>query len=286
MKPITLTAAGRSWLLALYIVAAAAVFLYLGFPSETLRGYIGQRLSAGLPGLSVAVGAVRPSLTAGLVLSDVRIAHAQTPVAVLDRVHIHPELWSLLENRTRYVFDGSLGGGGLNGQVEIDAAGAAPNISLNARISGVLIQQIEALSRLYGSRLSGRLDGNFQTTDTGALNGKLTITDGQIELAAPVLAQDRFTFKTVEADLTLQDHSLRVRSGRLRGNELDADLSGSIALDSSRAPGSVNLAGRVTPHHALLARAEGSLPPGFLRRRAGVPFRISGSLEAPGFSLN
>jgi len=111
-----MTAAMRRWLLALYIVIAAAVFLYLGFPSEALRGYIGQQLSASLPGLSVAVGAVRPSLTAGLVLSQVRISHAQTPVAVLDQVRIQPDLWSLIGDRPGYAFTGSLGGGGISAE--------------------------------------------------------------------------------------------------------------------------------------------------------------------------
>ena len=281
-----MTAAMRRWLLAVYIVVAAAVFLYLGFPSEALRGYIGQQLSAGLPGLSVAVGGVRPSLTAGLVLSQVRISHAQTPVAIFEQVRIQPELGSLFGERSGYAFNGALGGGDISGRIEVDASGSAPKIGLNARIAGVLIQQVETLKGLYGGRLSGRLDGNFQTADTGALNGKLTITDGQVELAAPVLAQTRFMFKTVEADLALQNRSLRVRNGRLRGSELDAELSGTIALDPPQAPDAVNLVGRVTPHHAFLARAEGSLPPGLLRRRAGIPFRISGPLDAPGFSLN
>lgn len=281
-----MTPALRRALLALYILAAAAAFLYAGFPSEALRAYVAQRLNAGLPGLSVEIGAVRPSLPAGLMLSEVRISYAQTPVAVLGQVRIQPELLSVFQERTGYAFGGSLGGGDISGRAEIDAAGPTPKVSVSARITGAQIQQVDALSGLYGSRLSGRLDGNFQTTEAGALNGRLTIADGQVELAAPLLSQNRFTFKSVEADLVLQNRSLLVRSGRLRGNELDADLSGSVALGSTQAPGAMNLTGRVTPHHAFLARAEGGIPPGLLRRRAAIPFRISGPLDAPSVSLN
>lgn len=281
-----MTAALRRTLLILYIVVVGAVFLYIEFPSEALRAYAGQRLSACLPGLSVGIGAVRPSLTAGLVLADVRISHAQKPVAVLDRVSIQPELLSLLQARTGYAFSASLGGGEITGRAEVEDAGPAPKLSMNARIGGILIQQLEGLRGIYGSRLSGRLDGRLQATEAGALNGKLTITDGQIELAAPVLAQSRFTFRTVDADLTLQNRNLLLRNGRLKGNELDAEVSGTIALDQPQAAGAMNLTGRVTPHHAFLARAEGSVPPGLLRRRAAIPFRISGPLDAPGFSLN
>jgi type II secretion system protein N len=157
---------------------------------------------------------------------------------------------------------------------------------MNARIGGIQLQQIPGLRGLYGSSLSGSLDGNLSANEAGTLTGKLTITDGQIELAAPILDQSRFTFRTVDADLTMQNRSLLLRNGRLKGNELDAEIAGSIALDRPPGANALNLSGRVTPHHAFLARAEGSIPAGLLRRRAGIPFRISGPLDAPGFSLN
>jgi type II secretion system protein N len=286
VKTIRMTPAIRRTLLALYIMAAAAVFLYMGFPSDAVRSHVSHRLSAGLPGLSIGIGMLRPTLTAGLELTDVRIAYAQNPVAAFDRVRIQPDLLSLFQTHTGYSFTGSLGGGEITGRAEVDAAGPAPKVSVNARIDGVLIQQVDRLRNLYGHRLSGRLDGQLNTTAGGALNGKLTLTDGQIELASPLMAQSRFTFRTVEADLTLQNRSLLLRSGRLKGNELDADVSGTITLDPPQAANAMNLSGRVTPHHALLSRAEGTIPAGLLRRRAAIPFRISGSIDAPGFSLN
>jgi type II secretion system protein N len=276
----------RNTLLILYIAVVAAVFLYLEFPSEALRSHVSHRLSANLPGLSVAIAAVRPSLTAGLELRDVRIDYAQSPLAAFERVHIRPELLSLFKDHTAYAFTGMLGGGEIAGRAEVDSALPGSKISMTARIDGILIQHVDRLRSLYGSRLSGRLDGHLNTTEAGALNGKLTITDGQIELAEPLLSQNRFTFRTVTADLTLQNRRLVLRSGRLKGNELDADVSGTISLDQPQAASAVNLNGRVTPHHALLSRVEGSIAPGLLRRRAGIPFRISGPLDAPGFSLN
>jgi type II secretion system protein N len=276
----------RRALLAIYIFVAAAVFLYLGFPTEALRTVIGHRLSAGLAGLTVAVGAVRPSLSAGLVLKDVRISQAQRLLAVFDQMHIQPELLSWLQPRSGYSFRGSLGNGEVSGRAELDDAAPTPKVSLSARLNGIMIQQVDGLRGLYGSRLAGRLDGTLNTTEAGALTGKLTITEAQVDLPAPILAQDRFTFRTVEADVSLQNRSLLLRNGRLRGNELDADVSGTVVLDQPQAANALNLSGRVTPHHAFLARMEGSIPAGLLRRRAAIPFRVNGPLEAPGFSLN
>ena len=68
---------------------------------------------------------------------------------------------------------------------------------------------------------------------------------------------------------------------------MDAEVSGTIvAGPAAGRAGRVNLSGRVTPHPAFLAKTEGSLPPSLLRRRTAIPFRVSGPLDAPGFSLN
>ncbi|MGE5256718.1 MAG: type II secretion system protein GspN [Hyphomicrobiales bacterium] len=274
-------------LLAIYLAAAALVFLYVGFPSEALRTHVAYRMSASLPGLTLAVAEVRPSLVpVGITLRDVRISHADRPLAVIDRLRLQPDLTSLLRSKTSYGFEGAIGSGDITGRAEVDSTGPQPKVSLNARFGGILLQQLPGLRGLYGSRLAGRLDGTIAVNEAGALTGKLTVTDGQVELAAPVLDQQNFTFRTIEADITLQNRSLLLRNGRLRGNELDAEISGTVALDQPQGAGALNLSGRVTPHPAFMARAEGSLPANLLRRRAAFPFRVSGPLDSPGFSLN
>jgi type II secretion system protein N len=281
-----LSPTARRALTAAYLVLATAVFLVIGFPSEALRAYAARRLSAALPGLEVAVGDVRPSLPAGVALKGVRIAHGGRPLAVVDELTVHPELLTLLQSTTVYRLEGSLGGGALSGRAEVDSAGATPKTRMTAQVGGVQLQQLPALRDVYGSRLSGRMDGNLALTDAGALTGKLSASELQVELPMPVLAQTRFAFRSAEADIALQNRNLHVRNGRLRGTELDAEISGTISLDPLQAARGVNLVGRVTPHPAFMAKAEGSLPAGLLRRRAAIPFRVSGPLDAPGFSLN
>jgi type II secretion system protein N len=281
-----LSPAARRALTAAYLVLATAVFLVLSFPSEALRAYAARRLSAALPGLEVAVGDVRPSLPAGVALKGVRIAHGGRPLAVVDELTVHPELLTLLQSTTVYRLEGSLGGGAFSGRMEVDSAGATPKTRMTAQLGGVQLQQLPALRDVYGSRLSGRMDGNLALTDAGALSGKLSASEVQVELPMPVLAQTRFAFRSADADIALQNRNLLVRNGRLRGTELDADVSGTISLDPLQAARGVNLVGRVTPHPAFMAKAEGSLPAGLLRRRAAIPFRVSGPLDAPGFSLN
>jgi type II secretion system protein N len=281
-----MTATRRRLLLAVYILAAALVFLYLGFPSQSLRRYAADRLSAALPGLEVAVGDVRPSLPAGVVLRDVRIRRGETAIAAVERLAIQPDLLALLQTRKGYAFSGSAGGGTISGKAEIDSAATPPKTRMSARIEGVLLQQLPELRGPYGSRLNGRLEGSFSMSDSGPLTGTVSVREAVIELAAPLFGQKEFSFRTADADISVQGRNLVLRSIRLRGSELDAEASGTIALGQTPGDGALSLSGRLTPHHGFLARAEAGLPPGLLRRRAAIPFRVSGPLEAPAFSLN
>jgi type II secretion system protein N len=276
----------RRTLLALYLVLMTVVFLVLGFPSEALRTHAARRLSAMMPGLAVTVADVRPALPAAIELQGVRIAHADRPLAVIDQLTVRPELLTLLQSKSVYRFEGSAGGGEISGRTEVDSAGSTPKVRMTAQVGGLQLQQVPAMRDLYGGRLSGRMDGSITLTDAGALTGKLSVSDAQVELPAPVFDQTRFSFRTADADLLLQNRSLLVRNGRLRGTELDADISGTISLDPQQAARAVNLVGRVTPHPAFVAKTEGSLPANLLRRRGALPFRVSGPLDGPGFSLN
>jgi type II secretion system protein N len=281
-----MTATTRRLLMALYIIAVALALLYLRFPSEALRTFVAHRLSGSLPGMSIAVEDVRPSLPAAVVLHGVRISSEGQTLAVIDRLRINPDLLSLLQDKSNYELSGAFGGGEITGTAEVDSASPVPKISASAQVNGVLLQQLAGLRGLYGSKLSGRLDGNITVSPTGTLTGKFTVTEAKVELAAPVFNQKDFTFKTFDAVIALQNRNVTLRNGRLRGNEVDAEVSGTIALAQPQGSNAMNLMGRLNPHPAFLARAEAGLPPNLLRRRTGIPFKVSGPLDSPGFSLN
>lgn len=281
-----MTATKWRWLLVLYIVVAALVFLYVRFPSETLRTYAAHRLSAGLPGLSVAVENVRPALFAGIELQGVNVSRGNQPLVVIDRLRIHPDWLSLLQTQTSYEISGSAGGGQIAGRMAIDSSSPNPRIVGNCQISGILLQQLTDWRGPYGSKLSGQLDGNLTLGGVGMLTGKFTVSNAKIELASPVFDQKDFSFRTADANISLQNQMLMLRNGRLKGTELDAEVSGTIDLGQPQGDNALNLSGRLTPHPAFISRAEASIPPNLMRRRTGIPFKIRGTMDAPGFSLN
>lgn len=281
-----MSAAARRFWVGAYLLAVLLVCLVLGFPSEALRAHVANRLSAGLPGLTVSIQEIRPALPPGAELRGVSVSRMGTPLLVLDRLKINPELLSLVREVTRYRFEGATAEGEISGTAQVDAGKEPHGVRMQAQWAGVLLQKLPLLQEIHGSRVSGRMEGSLAVNDQGNLTGKLRAVDSQVELARPLFEQKTFSFKSFDADLTLQNQTLLLRNGRLRGNELDADLSGTIALGASEGAGTLNLSGRVTPHHAFMAKVEGSLPANLLRRRSAISFKINGPLKAPGVSFN
>jgi type II secretion system protein N len=281
-----MSASARRFWIGAYLLGVLLVSLAVGFPSEALRAHIAHRLSASLPGVAVSIEGIRPALPPGAELQGVIVSRAGAPLLRLDRLRITPELLSLVREATHYRIQAAAAGGEINGSAQVEAQKEQLGVRMQLQWAGVLLQNLPALQGIHGSRVSGRMEGNLTLNDQGSLTGKLRVVDSQVELARPLFDQKSFGFRTFDADLSLQNRTLVLRNGRLRGNEMDAELSGTVLLDPSAGAGALNLSGRVTPHHAFMARVEGSLPAGLMRRRAAISLKISGPLDSPAVSFN
>ena len=112
-------------------------------------------------------------------------------------------------------------------------------------------------------KISGDLGGNFDYADTGpnrSLTGKLVLSDFRVELKTPVFNQKSLDFKNIDAELALSNRNLIIKQCNARGNQLDVNIRGSIALTGKPNKNALNLTGSMTPHHVLLAKIEKSLP--------------------------
>lgn len=277
-------------LYAIYIIAITGFFLYYLFPSDTLKTYLTFRLSQGHPDITVTIDRISPVIPAGVNLHDVGIVHQNNALIDLDSLKIMPEILSLFSAKSTVNFKGRVNSGTFSGRAEIDDNSGGQQIKGDGRISGVQILGIPALERLPADNISGVLTGNFTYANTGpnrSMEGKLTLSQCRIELNKPVFNLDSLEFRDINADLILKNDTLTIKRTRAKGNQLDADLTGTIALTGQTA---LNLTVSVTPHHLLLAKIEKTIPMDFLRNKkagkAAISFKVNGTLDEPGFSLN
>jgi len=279
-----------SLLYVVYIIAITGFFLYYLFPSDTLKTYLAYRLSQGNPDITVTIDRVSPVIPPGINLHDVGIVHQNEALIDLDNLKIMPAILSLFSDKSTVNFKGRVNAGTFSGQAEIGDNSGGQEIKCDGKISGIQVQGIPALQRLPAEKISGVANGNFTYASAGpnrSLEGKLTLSQCRIELNNAVFNLKSLEFRDIDTDLMLKNDTLTIKRTSAKGNQMDADLTGTIGLTGKSA---LNLTVSVTPHHLLLAKIEKTLPLDFLRKKkagkAAISFKIDGTLDEPGFSLN
>jgi type II secretion system protein N len=276
-----------------YFIAVTVFFLYFLFPSDAVKDYVVYKISLAIPGGSVTIDRVSPVLPPGIKLHDIGITHGSRALIDIDSLKVTPALLSFFGGKKTARFKGRVNAGTLRGWVQTDSHGGGRAELLEATFSGIQVEKIPALRQLTLHKISGSLDGDFKIAGTGpgrSMTGKLSLSNSRIDFDQPVFDQSSLGFRNIDADLVLNKGTLFIKSCRARGDQLDADISGSIALNRSGRHKALNLKCSVTPHHGLLARLGNSLPAALLQqKRAGntaISFRIRGSVESPEFRLD
>jgi type II secretion system protein N len=277
---------------AVYIICVALIFFYILFPSETVKEYLADQIRQIEPGLTLEIERLRPDLPPGLALYNVSVYHFGQMMAELDHLKIFPDILSLFMAKTHLTFKGNGYGGTLKGRADINKNSVNREITIGADLAGIQVKQLKALSAITTHKISGNLDGTL-TFNTKAprqgLSGDLILTDGQIEFSPPVLNQNLLSFSTIEAELMLNKGSLTIHRCQIEGNQLDADVSGSISFGGRSARKLLNLSGTVRPHATLLTKLGKNIPQLFAGsnlENQGLPFKITGSMDSPQYLFN
>jgi type II secretion system protein N len=276
-----------------YFVGITLFFLYYLFPSDAVKGYVAYRLGRVNPDIDISIARVSPVMPPGIKLHDVGISRDNRTLIDLESVKITPGLLSFFSSRKTARFRGRVHAGSVDGWVEIDSRNDQRTEKIEGTISDVRVQAIPALKHLTPHKISGNLGGDFliaRTGTNGSMTGQLILSECRIVFDQPVIGQPSLGFKNVAADLVLKRGTLVIKKCRARGNDLDADISGTIALNRTSRQNALNLNGSVTPHHGFLAKIENSIPADLLRQKSAggqaILFRIGGTVEIPEFSLN
>jgi type II secretion system protein N len=276
---------------AIYIICAALFFFYTLFPSDAVKEYLADQIRQMHPYLTVKISRVKPAFPPGLKFYRVSVYHLDQTLAGLDDLKISPDILSLFLATTHFAFEGKGYGGILKGRVDIIKKSPGREVMIDADLAGIQVSQIEALSAVTTHKISGNLEGRLtfkSNVPNQALTGDLTLMDGQIEFSLPVLNQNAITFDTIETEVELNDRSLTINRCQLEGNQLDAEVAGSIKFNSGSARKLLNLSGTVMPHEALLAKLGNNIPElirGSKLDNQGIPFRIKGPMDSPQYSF-
>ena len=278
----------------LYTLVTLAVFLWLLFPADAVRGRLERELSRLLGGRGqVHIQSLTLALPPRVELEGIRVVSAKigTEVARLDRLFLTPDLDGLWRGRKRVFFKGSAGGGTIAGTVRLDGPG---RLHIQGRISGVKVEKAVRLDRLLERPLTGTLDlegactGAAVSLDAADCRGAFTVRGAMIPLRRELLGLTRLRPSLVQGKFTLKNGRVDLREGRAESRMFAATFSGQARLRLPPSAITLKAEGRLIPRPELFAHLGQGPRAAAVRRLAGsrgLPFLLNGTLIQPGLKL-
>lgn len=276
-----------------FALLAAVLFLYLLFPEAAVKSYLEARLAAIDPRLGMDVENIRPVLPPGLKMTAVEIKQDGVRLAHLDSVRVRPELMTLLESEKHARFEGALGDGTISGR--ITAAGNNPTAvsRMTADLTGIRIEDIDAVKRLERFTLTGLVNGHMTRGDArdpaGPISGMLTTSGLRIGLAEPFLGIADIAVTKCDTEFSIAGQTLRIKSMTFDGPMVEGRIGGTVDIRYPIAQSRLNLTGNAKPKPDLFARLQETVPQEMLNPRTvgtrGITFRIRGTVDSPELSM-
>lgn len=276
----------------IYGIAVTIFFLFLLFPSDTVKAYIQSNLNRTRPDISIAIERIRPVFPPGVKLLSVSIYRLEQPFFDLDQITIRPKLLSLFSEKYRLHFKAKLFGGGIRGTAILMSTNPLDQVEIDSNFSNIQISQIPLLERNFERKISGRLGGNLVYKgkgSNGTANGSIKLTDSEIELPTPVLSFNSMSFEQIEADLVLQNRMLQVKQCILTGEQVKGNFSGIIRFNTPFNQSGINLSGTLKPQPSFVSALTQNIPsellPPSVLREDGFTLYLRGTFADPGYTI-
>lgn len=274
-----------------FVLFTAGFFLYILFPSETVKTYLEYRLAKLVPDSDFTISDVRPILPPGLVFSGIDIKFHQNTAAILNRMTVFPAYVSLFKGRPGVGIDASLYGGTISGYADFskhEKTGNEFNVTTDFNIRHVNLKPIPIIKELARYRLTGIFSGNvkYSGPPNGAGKGSAHFSAKKcgIEFETPIIGLNGFLFDTGKADIKMEKRKLNIDALKLKGRDLSVSATGSITLAARLSDSHINLKGTLRPAPDILKKIGAFFPQKYIRQ-GGIPFSVTGTFSNLNYSF-
>jgi len=272
----------RKWtLLTTYVVAIVVVFLYLLFPSETVKTYIGYRMSGISPEVGFDIDQVRLGIPPGLSLQDLDLHYQGKSAVRFDRMELVPAYLSLFTSDPTVKFTGLLAGGGIKGWTGISESGP---MHAQLILDAVQLDQLPVLRTFLPIAIGGAASGELHYDAKGVSQATLKIADCRIAIDPPMMGIKELTFTRMEADAEMNGQEIGIKRVEFNGPQGSGTGSGTLLLRQPMETSRINLTGTIKPHPSMIQSVGALLPKQYLKD-GGIPVQITGTLKQPNFSI-
>ncbi len=276
-----------------YIIIAAVFFLYYLFPGDAVTSYINYQINSTSPDMKLIIKDLKPSFPPGIKLFATDLLHQNQTIIGADFLEVKPSYFSLFSKDKAFSINGDIYDGSIDSSVRIANITADPEFDIEALFGGIQISQIPAIKGLEAYQISGIADGNLvygnKEVKAGKGNAVITLNDSMVQFTPSLFGIEQLEFKSINADFEIINQRVTLKKIDVASREVSGSASGSIVLRNPINKSTINIRGEIKPHPTLIKQLGNVFPvemiSGQKSKTGGIPFRISGSLDQPNFSL-
>ena len=278
---------------ALYTLFAAVVFLYLLFPSDPVREILIEQLAKTQPDLNIQIETIRPTIPPGLRFQPLSVGFAGKPFINSKKVNVRPHLLSLMRDIKIISFSGPLGSGRFDGRAELEQTLKRSQKIIDVNLTEVPLEAIAFFKQWQEFAPYGSIDGQI-TYDSikggkGRVDAEISITPLRIVIDPPIMGMGALEFTELQAEFSATQRQLTINRCEAYGPQVEARISGFIALRQPIGDSRPTLSLTVKPQPDFTAEHKNDMIGGLLSsskaQKRGLVFQISGTLDNPSYVI-
>lgn len=271
--------------------AALAVFLYLRFPSEMIRELISTQVSQSAPGVEMEIQTLSPNLPSGVTMTNVDLTYQNQLLFTAEEANIKARPSTLIRDQKTISYTLLINGGRIKGHAQFRTKDVQ-GIDIRAIFNSIQLKNIPAIKAFSGYDVTGILDGSMNISGSDRNDASQTafsVSECTIELIQPLFGLEKLNFQLIEVELDMRGPRVIIKKFDLNGEEVDGRISGSLMVRKPYGQTRLNLSGVLKPQPDFSAKLAKMIPVALLSgtniQRKGIPFKITGTIDRPGYSL-
>ncbi len=277
----------------IFFGTATIFFLYYLFPKEKIENYIDYQVFRIDPDLRLTIGDLRLYFPPFVKVSDTTVYYQQQPFLNISSVQIRPGLAAIFNHGAMAVFKGSAHKGRFNGTIIRGNTPTESSTSVNIKLAGIELDDINGLRSIAGLSFSGQVKGNVHfvsdhtQSDQGAVD--LIISDCTFQMANALFGVNMVRFNRIEMKLDIGDGVVSIRRFEMTGPQVNAIFEGQVQLRRPFNNSQLDLSGKIRPHAEFMARLKKKIPaplwPSKQLLKSGLPVSVTGTVKKPALGL-
>jgi type II secretion system protein N len=281
----------KIFLYTLYTLVALLFFLYLRFPSQTVKELIVAEVVKAKPELQVSTEGAHPIFPPGLKLKPFALAYDDIPIVRMAHLKMVPGLISMFRQNKEMDFNGPVGSGSLKGNAQIALDERRPKINVTMSLTHIPAEALDLLDMWPDYKLSGEINSHVTYDSRKGVGGttrvNTDITPAKIVLNEPLMGIEQMEFTQIVAEMTVTPRMLQISRCEAFGNQIEGKITGSVIFRQPLKSSRINLSCTLKPQPAFAAEHKNDMIGGLLgsenAQKRGVVFRISGTLGNPSY---